>query len=137
LSALRFHKVDNSSGYDICLEDGCNRSGRFSILMADLPVLTAAKLSFHPSAHICEKHRREWVKAWAELSGAKELKEVETAILDLKESIPKRTEAIFALRALGLSRDDIALAMKGVGDGLEVEQILLGLCRDGVGAVAA
>jgi len=137
MSALRFHKVDNSSGFDICLEDGCNRSGRFAILLADHPVLTTSKLSFHRSAHICEKHRREWLKAWAELSGAKELEEVEAAIGDLKEPVPKRTEAIFALRALGFSRDDIARAMKGVGEGLDVEQILSGLCGDERVGVAA
>lgn len=130
MSALRFRKVDNSAGFDICLEESCNRSGRFAILLAGYPVFTPSRLTLHPHAHICEKHRREWVKAWADLSGSKELGEVEAQILNLKEPVPTRTEAIFALRALGFSRDDIARAMKGAGEGLSPEQILELVCEE-------
>lgn len=79
---------------------------------------------------LCDPCAKRFRKEWDELSGAKELREVEAAIRQLKEPVPKRTEAIFALRELGFSRDDIAKVMRGIADGLSPEQVLEVVCDE-------
>jgi len=136
MSALQFLKIGNSFSGDRCLEEGCGRSGRYAVVINDLPIPSASKLAFYPNARICLSHKRAWEKLWADLSGANELKEVEAAVRDLKAPAPTRTEAIFRLREAGFSKDDIARALQGVGEGLEVEEILERVCGCGDERVA-
>lgn len=127
-----------SSTTDRCFGSGCHRVGKHAVLIAGHPVLSD-RVSFSPRALLCGPCRTEWRRAWDEASGAAALEEVRAAIGDLLGSESERAHAIFALRDLGCTNEDIAHVLAGVGDRLSTEQILEGLV-DGVGereAVAA
>lgn len=128
MSALQFQKVKHSAFADTCCAEGCNRSGRYAVYVIGMPLPSFSPLAFHPTGRMCLKHRREWTKTWDEFSGAKELGEVEAAIGELTQPLPVRTKAVFALRELGLSKDEVVRAMKLAGDRVPVEQILEELC---------
>lgn len=133
MSALQLPK---SSTYDRCYL-GCGRVGKHAILIAGYPLLSE-RATYSSRALLCGPCRKEWRKAWDEASGAGALKQVEAAIEDLRGSKAERAHAIFTLRDLGCSSEDVARALLHVGHGLSVEQVLEGLV-DGdreLGAVA-
>lgn len=139
MSALALHKVRAGSfgSHDACIQPACNRKGRYMVQIAGYP-LPPESLAEHHAGRLCEKHGREWKRAWAELSGATELQEAEAAITALRGSKSERAEAIFALRDLGCSSEDVARALARAGNGHSVEQILEALAGDAqeLGAVA-
>jgi hypothetical protein len=130
VTALQFHRPSTSGYTGQCIIDGCKRNGRQRMLICGQPLRTTSTISLSRFEWVCDPCAKKWRKLWAELNGSEELRQVEAAIRALKQPVPKRTEAIFALRRFGFSRDGIARAMKGVGDGLKVEQILEGFSAD-------
>ncbi len=136
MSALQLHKIKSVANADICLEEGCNRSGRYELFLLGHPS-RSSYIGFRRSDRLCQKHAKEWEETFNELTGASELQQVEAAVLRLKEPVPARTEAVFELRAFGFSKTDIARAMQGVGEGLGAEEVLERVFGDEREAVAA
>ncbi len=128
MSALQLLK---SSMSELCATPDCHRMGKYAVLIAGHPILSE-RLSHSPCALLCGPCRNEWRTVWDEASGAEALREVEAAVLKLRGSESERAHAIFDLRDLGCSNEDIACALAGTGNGLSVEQILQGLV-DGMG----
>jgi hypothetical protein len=125
MSALQFRKASVTElGSDPCTEEGCNRKGRYAVAMAGYPVLPASPIAFSHQAVLCPKHARAWERLWAELNGSEALKDVQTAVQELGGSTPKRIDGIEALRELGCTRDEIAVALKATGERESVDQII-------------
>lgn len=139
MSALQLIRPKGSNYTGQCFMEGCKRNGKQRLLICGRPVLNPATLSLSKFDWLCDPCAKKFRTEWEELSGDKELRQVEAAIGSLTKPYPKRTEAVFALRELGFSSDEVVRALRLAGERVPVEQILEGLCGDGAecGAVAA
>jgi hypothetical protein len=125
MSALQLRKVKQSSlETDSCLEEGCNRKGRYALAFAGHPVLSASPMTRGRQTMLCPKHRLEWLRIWSELSGEAWAGEAAASVEALASSTTQRTEAIFHLRGLGFSPAAVKDAAAQAKQGDSTEQIL-------------
>lgn len=103
MSALRFHKLPHSSGN--CHTEGCNRSGRYKLILCDyvVPADNPLKGSAFIVCGPCQKREEAlWQEADAPFRGYEGAREaMESA------STSERVHAIFELRELGCGAEDV------------------------------
>lgn len=132
-SAFQLHRVAVGAQ---CSEPKCSRAGRYAIQIAGWFVERDGLLG--GKVAICKPCGEAQRSIWLELTGEKHGAETLAAINALGGSRSVRVHAIWALRDLGYSADQVTSALAAVAEQEPVEEILELLGgAERVGAVAA
>lgn len=114
MSALEIKRV---GGGRRCTVPLCSNAGRFVFYFLGYPSVDG-----YGRELICDKHRKEWLRLFAELAPSRKC--MEQLVADIGGKPTARCDAIDKLRTLGFSPDHVAVAVKGIDERVEPSQIL-------------
>lgn len=136
VGALRLRRVSkgHAGEADACLEDGCNRKGRYSVMISGYLVDADSPLAVSPYGLLCKPCAESWSSLWESLSGHKHWELTVQAVGNLAGSVPERVDAVDALNQLGYPREAIVQAVKATAERRSLEEVLEVLDRAGTGA---